>query len=1771
MPRKTVEYHQNTKSYIPKISNEYTSPLKRNFEFLENCYIREGRVVYPDFDGLVYVKSMFEHIGFDCLLDINEQIVPCLILEFYSQYRVKYTLEGQMLIDFVIQDQFFSYTLEEFGQILGIPFRVERKDVVTHVRHDEVIDVEDNQILTREIVTIIKKWVDIIRENVFCLSERKTRKDYGTRRGRSSTSSSSAFGQPSFSHPNDDDDDDDDDDETDEWTSHSSTPSPIHFFKLRLPVQRLLEVGAAQELQRINLKNGPSLPKTQVVKGVTTLMPITSVEDKAQRRLEVKARSTFMMGIPNEHQLKFNSIKDAKELIKVIEKRFVNTAQAVNTSQAVNTALGVSTSGTQVNTANIDNLSDAVICAFLASQPSSPQLVNEDLEQIHQDDLEEIGLRWQMTMLTMRARRECRAPRNLDTKHKESTRRSMPVKTPDSTALVSCDEIRVNGSRLQIRFKAVEERLKFFKKNEFIYLEDIKVIKVEIQIKEIAITELRRKLEVARKENDGNQLTVEKLENASKSLNKLRDCQIVDNCKKGLGYESYNAVPPPYTGNFMPPKPNLSYIGLDEFTDKLVAENTKSSEEQSKAVKKKSDAPIIKDWMLDDEDENVSQPKIVKKTVKPSIVKKEGNQRNWNNMVSQKLGSKFEMFNKACYACGSFDHLQADCHYHQKQFNHRMVKPAWNNAQMGNPQIYLQDKGVIDSRCSRHIIGNMSYLTDYEEIDEGYVAFGGNPKGEKITGKWSIKIGTQSNGFTGTKACNNAGQAKKEKESVKDYILLPLWTADLPFSQDLKKADMNNMDTTIQVSLIPTTRIHKDHPLDQVIGDLHSTTQTRNVSKNLEEHGFVSTIHQRTNHKDLQNCLFACFLSQEEPKKNKKDEKGIVIRNKARLVAQGHTQEELIDYDEVFAPVARIEAIRLFLSYTSFKDFLVYQMDVKSAFLYEKIEEEKEICIAFEKMKHEKFQIKVKNASTPMETQKPLLMDEYGKEVDVHMYRSMIGSLMYLTSSRHDIMFAVCACARYQVNPKFWTTVKTKSINGEAHIHAKVDGKKVIISEASIGRDLQFADEEGVDCLPNDTIFEQLALMRKPRRKVTEVPRPSDPMKHVVDEDIYKELDDRLVRAATTASSLEVEQDSGGGPRCQDTMRDTIAQTRSERVSKLSNDSLLARGNKLQSDEDRLKLNELMELCKTLQSRVLDLEKTKTTQALEIDSLKRRVKKLEKKQRSRTHKLKRLYKVALSARVKSSDDNEDLGEDASKQERKNHDIDANEDINLVNVQDDEQTFDVKDLQEVEDINTAKLIVDVAHVNDVGKVNVASIATTDIVATTITTEEITLAQAHDDVQAKIDVDYQLAKRLQAEEQQELTDEEKATLFLQFLKKRKKLFAAKRAEEKRNTPQTRAQQISIMRTYLKNMEGWKPNSLKNKSFANIQELFDKAMKRVNTFVDYRTELVEESFKKAEAEVMDGSSKRAGIKLEQESSKKQTIDDDKETAELKQLVKIIPYEEGVAIDAIPLAVKSPRIVDWKIHKKGKIIRADGTKHGSTRLEEDYERVLWGDLKVTFDPHIEDEVWKMQQRYNVLRWTLFNSCGVHCLSLQSGHIYMLVEKRHPLTPATITDMLNKKLHRAKVTTIKDSKDLTSLSLDEFIENLKVYEMIIKKDSEIVKAKVERISLALKAKKESSDEECSTFGSEDEEYAMAVRDFKKFFKRRGRFVRQPRNDKKTFQRSHDDKNDRSDRKCFRCSNPNHLIGECPKPPKDKNQRAFVGGSWSDSGEEDDEKFNNET
>nr|GEY41600.1 retrovirus-related Pol polyprotein from transposon TNT 1-94 [Tanacetum cinerariifolium] len=159
----------------------------------------------------------------------------------------------------------------------------------------------------------------------------------------------------------------------------------------------------------------------------------------------------------------------------------------------------------------------------------------------------------------------------------------------------------------------------------------------------------------------------------------------------------------------------------------------------------------------------------------------------------------------------------------------------------------------------------------------------------------------------------------------------------------------------------------------------------------------------------------------------------------------------------------------------------------------------------------------------------------------------------------------------------------------------------------------------------------------------------------------------------------------------------------------------------------------------------------------------------------------------------------------------------------------------------------------------------------------------------------------------------------------------------------------------------------------------------------------------------------------------------------------------------------------------------------------------------------------------------------------------------------------------RAKVMEIEESKDLSSLVLDELIGNLKVYKVVMEKDFEIYRGKKEKVkSIALKAKKETSDDATLIFRSDDEEYAMAIWNFRKFLKRKGKFVRQPREEKKSFQQR-DEKKGKSDRKYFRCGDPNHLIGDCPKPSRNKDQKAFIRGSWSVSENDAEDKINDET
>ncbi|GJR90429.1 putative ribonuclease H-like domain-containing protein [Tanacetum coccineum] len=910
---------------------------------------------------------------------------------------------------------------------------------------------------------------------------------------------------------------------------------------------------------------------------------------------------------------------------------------------------------------------------------------------------------------------------------------------------------------------------------------------------------------------------------------------------------------------------------------------------------------------------------------------------------------------------------------------------------------------------------------------------------------------------------------------------------DIVYSDDDEdvgaEADMNNLDAFMHVSPIPTTRVHKDHPVEQIIRDLNSAPLTRRMTKNLEEHdrcyvGRASTI-QITRSLDLGGFTkWQKGYSTKWVFKNKKDERGIMIKNKARLVTQGCTQEEGIDYDEVFAPVARIEAIRLFLAYSSFKDFVVYQMDVKSAFLYAKFEEEayvcqppgfedldfpdktlfikrdkgdillvqvyvndiifgstkKSLCTKFEKVMHKKFQMSsmgeltfflgLQTASTPMDTQKPLLKYEdvcagarYQVSLKVshlHVVKRIFRylkdqpklGLWYLKDSPFDLVaytdsdyagasldrkstIGGCQFLRYAltVNPTictscidhFWAIVKVKTVNEEQQLQALVDGKKIIITEATLTligakttawNKFSSTMASAIICLATNKkfnfskyIFESMVKNLDSAVKFLMYPR-------FVQVFLNNQLEgmatyNRIYIAPSHTKKIFANMRRQGkdfSGRVTPLFPTMVVQAQEE----------IGKGLAMPTDPHHIPIITQPSSSQPQRKQKSRRPKEKDTQIPQFSVP--------------SDPINVADKVVTKEPTSLGDQ-----EDASKQGRTIHGIDADEDITLDNVYD-------ADMFKVNDLDCDVVVVESEVTNKAVPVSAA----------TITNVELTLAQtlaelksarpktkggqgskdkgkdnmiepekplkkkdqikfneeealrlqakfdegdrlarekaqqvkeaniAWDDIQAKIDADYQLAERL------------------------KKHFAAKRAEEKRNRPPTRAQQRNIMCTYLKNMARWKPKDLKNKSFALITEFIIKLSKK--------SKVMEES-----------SSKRTRDELQQESTKKQKIDDDQERAELQSLMNVIPNEEEVAVDAIPLATKPPSIMLRSFDREDletlwKLVKA---KHGYSRPDEGYKRVLWGDLKTMFEHHIEDAV----------------------------------EKRYPLTPATIKDMLNKKL----------------------------------------------------------------------------------------------------------------------------------------------------------------
>nr|GEV65153.1 hypothetical protein [Tanacetum cinerariifolium] len=827
--------------------------------------------------------------------------------------------------------------------------------------------------------------------------------------------------------------------------------------------------------------------------------------------------------------------------------------------------------------------------------------------------------------------------------------------------------------------ESVEARLLVYQQNETVFEEDIKLLKLDVMLRDNALVKIRKKFEKAERERDELKLKLDKFQTSSKNLSKLLASQITD--KAGLGYdnqvfnsivfdsdelissesdvsmppspvldryqsgEGYHAVPPPYIRTFMPPKPDLVFYDAPTANEtvptvlNIELSTTKPNKDLSQPHR--PSAPIIKDWVSDSEDESEDCDYYEKQMVQNPM---------WNNAMRVHHQNSVRMNHP--YSNRNVVPTTVLTRSRLVSLNAASLVSTVVPQSTGNPEQALKDKGVIDSGCSRHMTGNISFLLDLEEINGGYVPFGGNPegwqsttcfkrkrsyrqwllkahdrehilsllllsnqwriccswwnpKGGKITGKGKIHTGKldfddvyfvkelkfnlfsvsqmvprennmynvnlkniipsgdltclfvkatldESNlwhkrlGHINFKTMNKLVKGnlvrglpskvfennhtcvacKKGKQhiasckagegNVQQYVLFPLWSTGSKDPQNTNAdATFDVKEPVSKVHVSPSssakTKKHDDKTKREAKGKspVKLSTGVRNLSEEFEDFSSNSTnevnaastpvLAVEPNSTNNTNTFSAAGPSNNDTLLIQMMKK----MNKARLVAQGHTQEEGIDYKEVFAPVARIKAIRLFLAYASFMGFMVYQMDVKSAFLYGTIKEKvyvcqppgfedpnypdkvykvvkalyglhqaprawyetlanyllengfqrgkinqtlfikiqkgyillvqdyvddiifgstnKEMCKAYEKLMKDKFQMSSmdgKSASTPIDTKKPLLKDPDGEDVDVHTYILMIGSLMYLTSSKPDIMFAVCACARFQVTRK---------------------------------------------------------------------------------------------------------------------------------------------------------------------------------------------------------------------------------------------------------------------------------------------------------------------------------------------------------------------------------------------------------------------------------------------------------------------------------------------------------------------------------------------------------------------------------------------------------------------------------------------------------------------------------------------------------------------------------------------------------------------------------
>ncbi|GJS55905.1 putative ribonuclease H-like domain-containing protein [Tanacetum coccineum] len=592
-------------------------------------------------------------------------------------------------------------------------------------------------------------------------------------------------------------------------------------------------------LWEVIVNNDSVLPIASASAGAEGLIPPKTAEQKLARKNELKAKSTLMLAIPDEHLLKFHACKDAKSIWEAIKNRFGGNKEskkmqktilkqnyenfAASSQEGLDKTYDSSTNET-VNTAH------SVFTASSKDQASTASYADDAM-----------------------------APRNQGNRNRDDPRRNALVDTSTTNALVVQDVIggydwsfqaeevitnftlmaytsqgssssdseleALNKSNLeiigyQIGLESLEARIVVHERNEAVYEENIAFLKYDVQVKDISIKDLKNQLEEDLKEKDDLKLKLEKFEESSKNLTKLINSQISAKYKTGLGYDSQMNeselnnihmnesevvhIPPPFTGNYMPPRPDLSFAGLDESIFQSAVRKTTTSmldtnSDNNSVFRPKFDQPKPKFTKLNfvKSGENVKsvnkenthrQVEYPRKSQSPR-----GNRSNWNGMMTQKLGNGFEFIKKSYFIRPVWNNAQRVNHQNKLTHPHpkrnfvptavatksgqvpvnatrqsspraaasistarpvntaspkQKVKDAlpikysyFKSHSPGNPQYTLQDQGIFDSGCSRHMTGNKSFLTDYQEIDGGFVAFGGSPKRGKITRKCKIRTG----------------------------------------------------------------------------------------------------------------------------------------------------------------------------------------------------------------------------------------------------------------------------------------------------------------------------------------------------------------------------------------------------------------------------------------------------------------------------------------------------------------------------------------------------------------------------------------------------------------------------------------------------------------------------------------------------------------------------------------------------------------------------------------------------------------------------------------------------------------------------------------------------------------------------------------------------------------------------------------------------------------------------------------------------------------------